>query len=238
MNSQWKLVPVEPTQSILDAMTTERKKGNGVLQMWFEAMAAAPAPPECDHEWTDDGEFLLACTKCGTQENHDPKWRDMGSAPKDGTMLRLLVSFVDHSTEDADEAPTIGANNFDNDGEDAWRFAGWCWTHDHFTQGVGIPVGWLPMIEASASTAKLDRLTAERDALQLRLNAADQRFDDAAHYMRRTVDLVMRDCGNSYANAWCEKLLVIAKSFGAYDGATIGNIIDLREALQAAEDGR
>ncbi|MFJ2288162.1 hypothetical protein ACIOUF_17675 [Pseudomonas iridis] len=45
MNAQWKLVPVEPTQSILDAMTTERKKGNGVLQMWFEAMAAAPAPP-------------------------------------------------------------------------------------------------------------------------------------------------------------------------------------------------
>ncbi|WP_339100247.1 hypothetical protein WKQ99_18715 [Pseudomonas atacamensis] len=45
MSSQWKLVPVEPTQLILDAMTTERKKGNGVLQMWFEAMAAAPAPP-------------------------------------------------------------------------------------------------------------------------------------------------------------------------------------------------
>jgi hypothetical protein len=45
MNTQWKLVPVEPTQSILDAMTTERKKGNGVLQMWFEAMAAAPPPP-------------------------------------------------------------------------------------------------------------------------------------------------------------------------------------------------
>ncbi|WLG64802.1 hypothetical protein PSH90_12075 [Pseudomonas sp. FP1762] len=45
MSSQWKLVPVEPTQSILDAMTTERKKGNGVLQMWFEAMAAAPPPP-------------------------------------------------------------------------------------------------------------------------------------------------------------------------------------------------
>lgn len=40
MNTQWKLVPVEPTQSILDAMATERKKGNGVLQMWYEAMAA------------------------------------------------------------------------------------------------------------------------------------------------------------------------------------------------------
>lgn len=45
MSNQWKLVPVEPTQSILDAMTTERKKGNGVLQMWFEAMAASPTPP-------------------------------------------------------------------------------------------------------------------------------------------------------------------------------------------------
>lgn len=183
MNSQWKLVPVEPTQSILDAMTTERKKGNGVLQMWFEAMAAAPAPPEaheaaCDHEWTDDGEFLLVCTKCGTQENHDPKWRDMESAPKDGTLLRLLVSFNEHSTEDADEAPTIGANNFENDGEDVWRFAGWCWSHDHFTQGVGTPVGWLPMIETSPDTTELDRVTAERDGLQLSLTTAEQTIDD------------------------------------------------------------
>jgi hypothetical protein len=132
----------------------------------------------CDHEWTDDGEFLLVCTKCGTHENHDPKWRDMESAPRDGTLIRLLVNFDEHSTEDADEAPTIGANNFDNDGEDAWRFAGWCWTHDHFTQGVGTPVGWLPMIEARPSTAELDRVTAERDALQLRLNAADQQIDE------------------------------------------------------------
>lgn len=27
---------------------------------------------ECDHEWTDDGEFNLHCTKCGKQENHEP----------------------------------------------------------------------------------------------------------------------------------------------------------------------
>lgn len=26
---------------------------------------------ECDHEWTDDGEFNLHCTKCGKQENHE-----------------------------------------------------------------------------------------------------------------------------------------------------------------------
>ena len=70
----------------------------------------------------------------------------MSSAPRDGTLLRLLVEFEEHPTEDADHAPTIGANNFDNDEEDCWKFAGWCWTHDHFTEGKGVPVGWLPML--------------------------------------------------------------------------------------------
>jgi len=100
----------------------------------------------CAHDWTDDGEYLIVCTKCGEQENHDPAWRDMATAPTDGTMVRLLVEFEEHSTEDAEQAPTIGANNFDNDGEDVWRFAGWCWSHDHFTEGKGTPVGWLPML--------------------------------------------------------------------------------------------
>lgn len=106
-------------------------------------------PVACNHEWTDDGELTLACTKCGAQEDHDPHWRDMESAPRDGTMLRLLVKFEEHSTEDAEEAPTLGANNLDYDEIDEWKFAGWCWTHDHFTQGVGTPIGWLPLIEAS-----------------------------------------------------------------------------------------
>lgn len=101
----------------------------------------------CNHEWTDDGEHLLVCTACGAREDHNPGWRDIATAPRDGTMLRLLVEFEDHSTEDADQAPTIGANNFDNDGEDRWQLAGWCWSHDHFTEGKGVPVGWLPMLE-------------------------------------------------------------------------------------------
>ncbi|MGY2167621.1 hypothetical protein [Pseudomonas gingeri] len=92
------------------------------------------SPSPCTHEWTDDGGHLLVCTACGAQEDHDPGWRDMAAAPTDGTMLRLLVEFEDHSTEDAEQAPTIGANNFDNDGADVWRFAGWCWSHDHFTE--------------------------------------------------------------------------------------------------------
>lgn len=76
--------------------------------------------------------------------------RPMGTAPRDGTMLRLLVQFDDHATEDTEgPAWTIGHNNFDNDGEDCWQFAGWCWSHDHYTSGKGTPVGWLPLIDVS-----------------------------------------------------------------------------------------
>ena len=167
MSNEFKLLSVEPTQEMLDAITTERKKGNGALQCWYAAFGAAPQPPalgddlddalrdmasvacqsalshgigeheflklargvrqlveaplqagierlkdnvrevttyrdnaikkierlrneltgtekerdllkarfdelQCDHEWTDDGEFNLHCTKCGKQENHEP----------------------------------------------------------------------------------------------------------------------------------------------------------------------
>ncbi len=76
----------------------------------------------------------------------------MDTAPRDGTMIRLLVRFTEHSTEDAEQAWTIGANGFDNDGEDVWKFAGWCWTHDHFTEGQGMPIGWLPMLDSATQT--------------------------------------------------------------------------------------
>ncbi|WP_219915023.1 Arc family DNA-binding protein [Pseudomonas protegens] len=113
--------------------------------------SAEPSTKPCEHKWTDDGEFLLVCTACGAQEDHNPGWRDMESAPRDGTMLRLLVEFEEHSTEDEGQAPTIGANNFDNDEIDEWKFAGWCWTHDHFVEGKGTPVGWLPMLDSKAT---------------------------------------------------------------------------------------
>lgn len=105
------------------------------------------------------------------------EWRDMASAPRDGTMVRLLVEFEEHSTEDADQAPTIGANNFDHDGEDRWQFAGWCWSHDHFVEGKGVPVGWLPMLLVHQAPAALPdgycimprSLTAENGAKALLL---------------------------------------------------------------------
>lgn len=72
-------------------------------------------------------------------------WLPMDSAPRDATIIRLLVEFEEHSLEDSnDPVQTIGHNNFDNDGLDNWTFAGWCWTHDHYTQGVGRPIAWAP----------------------------------------------------------------------------------------------
>ena len=130
---------------ILSALGME-EEGDPVAEVKRLLASAVPAAA-CNHEWTDDGQHLLVCTSCGAQEDHDPRWRDMATAPRDGTMVRLLVEFTEHATEDADHAPTIGANNFENDGEDRWQFAGWCWSHDRFTQGQGEPIGWLPMLD-------------------------------------------------------------------------------------------
>lgn len=84
--------------------------------------------------------------------------RPMDTAPTDGTMVRLLVDFTSNATEDtAGPAWTIGSNNDSNvmaDERVGWQFAGWCWTHDHFTEGQGAPIGWLPLLD---SQAEVDR---------------------------------------------------------------------------------
>ena len=110
-------------------------------------------------------------------------WRDMATAPKDSTMLRLLVAFTEHPTEDNGPEvplPTIGANSLDNTGVDEWQFAGWSWQQDCFTQGEGTPVGWLPMIDAAPQPAP-EALTDEqidkiaRDAIRGTLHLRDGR---------------------------------------------------------------
>lgn len=87
-------------------------------------------------------------------------WLSMDTAPTDGHLVRLLVSFEENSIDDGDEPfATIGQNNFQNDGVDRWQFVGWCWTHDEFTDGQGTPLGWLPMVEDQGT--KGDRYRAE-----------------------------------------------------------------------------
>lgn len=79
------------------------------------------------------------------------EWQPIATAPTDGTPLLLFVvasdgdDTNDNPTEDDDGWRTIGWNNCDNDGEDVWQMAGWCWSHDHFTEGRGRPTHWMPL---------------------------------------------------------------------------------------------
>lgn len=69
------------------------------------------------------------------------------TAPKDGTIVRLLVQFEHGNLEDTPEPQwTIGENSKDNTGEDVWQFAGWNWSHDVFCEGTGKVLSWLPLV--------------------------------------------------------------------------------------------
>jgi len=76
---------------------------------------------------------------------------DMSQAPRDNTLLLLIVEYQDHDghpLEDKHYSRTIGSNNFHHDGNDEWQFAGWSWKQDCFTEGAGTPVAWMPLPEA------------------------------------------------------------------------------------------
>lgn len=92
----------------------------------------------------------LALPSLAPELERPEEWRPMDTAPKNGSIIRLLVNFEDMSIDDGDGPfATIGQNNFANDGEDLWQVVGWCWEHDHFTDGKGTPIGWLPMLYAA-----------------------------------------------------------------------------------------
>lgn len=104
-----------------------------------------PAP-----EWMDE---LRAKATAAINAAASESWRPMETAPKDGTLVLLLI-YPDEGRccplEDTENGSrTVGHNNFAHDGEDCWLFAGWSWEQDHYTQGDGNPAGWMPLPEAA-----------------------------------------------------------------------------------------
>lgn len=123
----------------------------------YDLYAAPPA------QGRDTGNDQAATHEPNTSNNRLTQGIDMGprpmdTAPLDGTLVRLLVDFDENTVDDSIGATwTIGACNDDNVSEGArigWQFAGWCWTHDHFTEGTGTPVGWLPLIDGQRDAAQ------------------------------------------------------------------------------------
>jgi hypothetical protein len=80
---------------------------------------------------------------------------------RDETVL-LLVDYREdgeHALDDAVIAITVGHNNDhnvgDNEGE-GWKFAGWCWSHDHYVEGKGNPIGWMPLPHSAARAIEVE----------------------------------------------------------------------------------
>lgn len=75
------------------------------------------------------------------------EWQGMANAPKDGTMLRLLVVPDQEEFTPFDDSltpyETIGFNGLADTSEDRWEFAGWDWSQDCFITGRGEVIGWL-----------------------------------------------------------------------------------------------
>ena len=79
-------------------------------------------------------------------------------APKDGTLLLLIVKSLDddcHPTEDSEIFRTIGFNAGDDNGEDVWQCAGWNCCGYVFTDTTGEIIGWARLPEIPSNmTAK------------------------------------------------------------------------------------
>lgn len=100
------------------------------------------------------------------------------SAPKDGSLIRVLVEFEDYPLND-DNLPqwTVGFNNLGNTQVDEWQFVGWSWQSDRFCEGTGTPVGWLPMLDAARGVAPaLGPLSNDKLYLLRRLSANQEHY--------------------------------------------------------------
>ncbi|MBB3411275.1 hypothetical protein FHT87_005228 [Rhizobium sp. BK316] len=136
-------------------------------------------------------------------------WNDPATAPKNGTMLHLLIlpgqeeldAFTSfHDSRDPYE--TIGFNQLSDTTVDEWRFAGWDWCHDCITDGHGEVIGWLPFGKTPSPKTNVratdsfgnDLIERELVSIVLRMSrhlqavetpAAKKLNDGALDYLRR-----------------------------------------------------
>lgn len=114
----------------------------GTTYQTFKRIEAAKSAAQADYEAR-----ILAAIQPDT-ERAERVARTVESAPKDGTLIRLLVDYRSDDAagalEDAAEAWTIGFNNLRDTGDDEWQLAGWNWSQDCFSEGHGKVIGWLP----------------------------------------------------------------------------------------------
>lgn len=90
-------------------------------------------------------------------------WKPMSEWDQRNDAVLLMVDYGEdgeHAIDDAMVALTIGHNNDHNVGEgegEGWQFAGWCWCQDHYTQGKGTPIAWLPIDHQLARAVEAER---------------------------------------------------------------------------------
>ena len=110
---------------------------------------------ESDDEWArfrlTIGEYRK--TQIALAEAEDGKsggfnYNPLETAPRDATILRLLVKGGNAPLQDIDQETlweTIGFNSFDHNEESDWKVAGWNWRQGCFDSCVAHEViGWLP----------------------------------------------------------------------------------------------
>src|ERR1700722_173065 len=126
-----------------------------------ENPGGAPIGPKAGWgEWRARRDALLTNPRRNTAalKLNAHAWHPIASAPRDGTLLLLLVENAleelnCHPLEDSVLSRTVGFNNFDLDGEDKWQMAGWAWENDHFTEGHGTPKKWMLFPAAPGSVS-------------------------------------------------------------------------------------
>lgn len=109
------------------------------------------------------------------------------TAPRDGTLVRLLLDYSDEENwvplEDKIQAWTIGCNTLADTGDDEWIIVGWDWSQDCWCEGSGKIIGWLPFVPQAPAdaTAALARIVREAEARGME-RAADRARVYASNY--------------------------------------------------------